>query len=145
MQRIVTRLGGVPGRRLLATLLVTAAVLAIEVPVHATGNGSCTSGNGCVASGTASWNGTTNVYTGEMRGFSSNANNLGGSSYASGNTIANNVRSVRNRNSTYISFCVYDRVNQQSPLGGAQNWYWDGYGNVPQGSESTWFRVQSTC
>ena len=111
----------------------------------ASGYDNCLTNDGCVASGTVYWTGSSYNYTGEMRGFVDNTANFAGYGYRSGNGITNNVRSVRNRNSTYVSYCVYNLPNQSGILGGANNWSWDGYGNVTQGAESTWFRVQSYC
>jgi len=136
---------------LIATCLVTGSVTAAATqqasPVRAAGNYSCAVNDGCVASGQASWNAALgyNQYSGEMYGHNANRSNLGSFIYSSHNSQANNVRSLRNRNSYYISFCAYNLPGYVGALGGANNWSWDGYGNIAQGSESVRFRVQSTC
>ena len=107
--------------------------------------GNCSLNDGCVASGTVYWTGGYWNYYGSMRGTNANTPNYAGISYGSGNGISNNVRSLRNRNNYYVSFCAYSLPNYSGYLGGANNWSWDGYGNISQGTESTRFRTQSSC
>jgi hypothetical protein len=131
-------------RKTTRTSVAMAAMLAVSLAaptdVSASGHNSCSSGDGCIARDPAGG--------GDFYGWAaSNVSSYAGRVWANGNAMDNTASSVRNRNSTYISFCVYQGTSQTGGVAMHGKWSVNGWSNavVDNSGSSHYFRVQSTC
>lgn len=107
--------------------------------VSATGANSCTANNGCIAKNI---NGG-----GEGWGFSANDSTYWAQTWGDGTDMNDSVSSARNRNSTYISFCVYQAQNWTGGVSVLAPYSAPGYVNASSDNtgSSHYFRVQTYC
>lgn len=133
-------------------MIATVAVVLSSGPVSASpAGGTCSSGQVCVSSLTGYDTFSPDHYydtDGQVKGYTTSPWFYASTEkYSNGDLINNNIRSVRGRSSTYVSFCIYANNDRTGLISGGSNiWAFNGYRNVASsGGSSGLRRTATTC
>lgn len=129
-------------RTVLALLVLLLSSVAIRpLDVVAAGPNSCASGDGCIARDSGGG--------GDFHGWNVNDSDYQNDWWANSTRMNNSASSVRNRNSYYISFCVYSSTGYGGSVSLHGKWSINGWSNALSGQDNTGtssqFRIQNTC